>query len=385
METEGPHQPHYPERRLAPPRPHRRRLPAPQRRVTPLKVLLALVGAVLTVGLVGSAFVRPEWREGHLRLVPRFSLGEFFAELPGHLPWLAVFMVLSAAIIPLRAAQWGRTLPRPVPFAERYHLVGIGAFVHNVLPGKLGDVSRSFFLARTQRMAFVQALGSVAVCKLFEFAALMGLVALSLLGPFGEVMGRFADAARAAVAVCALLVVLVVVLARFSGPLAQRLEGQGRLPRVQVLLFNVSEGLGAARSARGMLGALLYSIGPVLAPALAYGLALRGLGIPGGVFAGAVVLGAIALGQALPGVPAGMGLYYFVTSWVARELGAEAQDAAAFSVLTHLATVLTMVAVGGVSVARRKLSWSELRRRAQVAGDAAQHLADTPDPEPARA
>jgi uncharacterized protein (TIRG00374 family) len=352
---------------------------------TAVKVLLGFIGACVSAVLIASAFYRFDLSGAGPLLVPRFSLAAFFGSLPSHLGWLALFMLLQATILPLRALQWGTTLPKRVPFRERYHLVAIGAFTHNVIPGKLGEFIRSFLMSRTHRMPFMQALGSVAVCKLLEFAALMLLVAASFIGPFGKVLGRFEAALRVAIPVCITLVFVVTLLAHYAAPLGHALERRGRMPRVQVFLHNVSEGLGTARSFRGMAKALVFSIGPVFASALAYGLALQGLGIPGGVFAGAAVLGAIALGQSTPGIPAGMGIYYFVTSWAARELGADAEGAAAFSVLTHLATVLTMVVVGGASVWKKKLKWSDLRRRAHVASDAAHHVHDVPDPEPLRA
>jgi hypothetical protein len=338
-------------------------------------VLLGVVGAVISVALISTAFFR--WNlggQGPL-LVPRFPLREFFGELPSHLIWLIPFMLLSASVIPLRALQWQQTLQRRVPFKERYHLVAIGAFTHNALPGKLGEIIRSFLLARTQRMPFLQCLGSVAVCKLLEFAALMLLVALSFLGPFAQTMTHFEKALKVALSLCIGLVALVVLLAHYARPLAHALHRRHWLPRAQNLLQHVADGLGTARSFRGMAVALVYSIGPVLAPALAYGLALRGLGIPGGLFAGAVVLGAIALGQALPGVPAGMGLYYFVTSWAARSLGASEADAAAFSTLTHLGTVISHVTVGAISVHLRKLRLKDLRRGGSLAREAAHHVA----------
>jgi uncharacterized membrane protein YbhN (UPF0104 family) len=262
-----------------------------------------------------------------------------------------------------------------VPWRERYHLVAIGAFTHNALPGKLGDFIRSFLLARTQRIPFLQALGSVVVCKLLEFTALMGLVAASFLGPFGETMAQFAGALRVAVAACGVLVVLVVLLAHYALPLARWLERKGRLPRLRHLLGHVSEGLGTARSFRGMAMALLFSIAPVLAPALGYGLGLRGIGVHGGLFAGTVVLGAIALGQSLPGIPVGMGIYYFVTSWAARSLGASPEDAAAFATLTHLGTVLSQVAVGALSVRLRGIRMKDLRKGGSLAREAANHVA----------
>lgn len=340
-----------------------------------LHALLVLVGVILSAVLISTAFFRWNLGEPGPLLIPRFSLRKFMQDLPGHLRWLIPFMLLSAAIIPLRAVQWQRTLSKRVPLRERYHLVAIGAFTHNALPGKLGEFIRSFLLSRTQRIPFLESLGSVAVGKLLEFAALMGLVALSFLGPFGETMADFAGPLRIAVGGCVGLVVLVVLLAHYSLPLARRMERKGKLPRVRHLLGHVSEGLGTARSFRGMAVALFFSIGPVLAPALAYGLGLRGIGVSGGLFAGTVILAAIALGQALPGIPAGMGIYYFVTSWAARNLGASAEDAAAYATLTHLGTVLAQVTVGALSVRLRGIRVKDLRRGGSLAREATSHVA----------
>ena len=340
-----------------------------------LKAVLALVGVVLSAVLLSTAFFRWNLKGPGPLLVPRFSLSDFVSDLPGHLVWLIPFMLLSAAIIPLRAAQWQRTLKKRVPFQERYHLVAIGAFTHNAIPGKLGDVMRSFLLSRTQRIPFVQCVGSVAVCKLLEFACLMLLVALSFAGPFGETMARYSGALRIAVSLCVGLVALVVLLAHYSAPLAGALQRRHRMPRLQSFLNHVSDGLGTARSFRGMGVALVFSVGPVLASALAYGLGMSGLGIRGGLFAGAVVLGAISLGQSTPGVPAGMGLYYFVTSWAARSLGAPAEDAAAFATLTHLGVVFSQVSVGAWSVHKRGIRLRDLRRGGRLARGAAEEIA----------
>lgn len=341
--------------------------PGPRRGSTALKVLLAVVGVVLSTILIGSTFFKLGRADGRFTLTPRFDLSTFFSDLPSQLKWLIPFILLSAAIIPLRALQWQATLPMRVAFRERYHLVGIGAFTHNVVPGKLGDLFRSFLMARTQNLPFMQALGSVLVCKLFEFAALMMLVAVGFLSPFRHVLGRFSSGLWIAIPACVGLVILVVVLAHWAGDLADWLDRRHRLPKLRGFLRNLGEGLGAARSVPGMGRVLLLSVGPVLASSLAYGVALTGLGVKGGLFAGPVVLGAIALGQLVPGLPVGTGVYYFVTSWTARELGVPAADAAAFSILTHMATVLTMTGVGAISVWRRKLSWKELRKRATEA------------------
>jgi hypothetical protein len=344
--------------------------PARQRGKLWLRGLLAGAGVLITVALISTVFVRWEVEGGRLLFIPRFPMGRFVRDLPRHLPWLLPFSLLTALTFPSRAVQWQRALRHPVPFRERYHLVAIGAFCNNALPGKLGDVIRAFLLARTWRLPFVEALGSVAVCKLMELAALMLLVAASFVGPFGATMQRFGGALRGAVAACLGLTVLVVLLARHSHSLSRWLRERKRLPRVQMFLVNVGEGLRTARSVWGLLGLLAASVLPVLAPAIGYGLGLRGLGIEGGLFAGAAVLGAIALGQSAIGVPAGTGIYYFVTSWAARSLGATEEQAAAYAALTHLATIVTQLGLGGLSVWLRKIRIGDLWRRKGLAEEA---------------
>lgn len=344
-----------------------------------VKSLLALLGVAISAVLLSTVFF--QWSfDGHGPLLtPRFSLKEFARDLPRHLTWIVPFILLSAAIIPLRAIQWQRALPKKVPLSERYHFVALGAFANNTIPGKLGDVVRAFLMARTQKLPFVTTLGSIAVCKILETAALMVLVSVALLGPFGETTQQFRGALRVAVPLLLGLVALVILLAHYAPNLAATLHRRGRLHRTQEVLIAIGQGLGAAKTFRGMFLLLLFSIGPVVAPALGYGLGLQGMGIAGGLWAGPIVLGAIALGQTAVGVPAGLGIYYFVTSWTARNLGASPEDAAAFAVLTHLSTIVAQLGVGGFSVWKRKLKLSELRRQGKEAARELRHVPQEAD------
>jgi uncharacterized membrane protein YbhN (UPF0104 family) len=332
-----------------------------------VKWLATVLGVLLTAAMVASAFF--ELQPHAPWLLPRFSGAAFLAQLPRQWPWLLGFSLLSLAVLPLRALQWQSALRKRVSFSERYHVVAMGALVHNAVPGKLGDIFRALLLSRRHGMPFAEVLGSVVVCKLLELAALLALVALSFAGPFGRSLAPFEGGARWALMLCVCGLLGAWLLAVRAEPMAGWLESRDRAPRLRTLLRQVGAGFSAARSPRSFGRALGLSVGPVVAAALAYGVGLSGLGVPGGVAAGAVVLGAIALGQATPGMPVGLGLYYLVTSWAARALGAAAEDAALFAVLTHSATVLTQVAAGAVSLRVRRFRWAELRQQlGQVAG-----------------
>lgn len=347
----------------------------PGRRRDFWKPALLVTGVLITALLASTAFFDWHLHGGAPLLTPRFSPREFLHALGSNLDWLVAFLLLSTSMLPLRALQWQRTLPRKVPFSERWHFVNIGAAVQNLLPGNLGDITRAFLLARTQKLPVVVGLGSVAVCKLLELAALVLLAASALSLPYWGRIPQLSHALGIAAWLFVGLATLVVLLARYSLPVARRLQRADALPKVQTALAQVDAGLGTARSPKGMLVALLFSIPPNLAAAVGYGIGLQAIGVKHGLFAGPIVLGLIALGQGTPGIAPGPGMYLLVTSWAARSLGAPAEDAAAFALLTNVATGVSHWVPGLISLMLRRVRWSELKQETSLAKHAAKQAA----------
>src|SRR6185503_8377869 len=117
------------------------------------KIAAAVAGLVVTALLGSTAFLKWTFQHG-VHVAARFDSHAFGAALQKNWFWLIGFTALSAAMLPLRALQWQATLDEKVPFTERWHFVNIGAAVHNLFPGNLGDVTRAFLLARTRKLPF---------------------------------------------------------------------------------------------------------------------------------------------------------------------------------------------------------------------------------------
>lgn len=333
-----------------------------------LRAFAWIAGLAASAAIAASAFVRVQRTAAGFALTPRFALGPWVNDLQNHLPWALTFGLLTASVIPLRALQWRFTLgPRPPGFLARYHAIAIGAFVHNAAPGQLGEFTRALLLSKGHGLPFFESLGSVLTGKLLELAALVAVVALALAGPLGAgLSGRLGPALGAAAGLFLALFAVAQILARRAERWSLALERRGRLPRLSAALRHLGAGLGPSRSPRRAVLALVASFGPVGASALAYGLALHGLGVPKGLFAGGVVLGAVCLGQLTPGLPIGTGMYYLTTTWAARALGASPAQAAAFAALTHLSALASQVAVGLASVILCRRPWGEVLRGARA-------------------
>jgi hypothetical protein len=347
------------------------------------RLVLVVVGALLSAGLIAFAFYRPEIADGTLRLTPRFSIGRWVAALPTHMPWVLPFMGLTATLPLLRALVWKRTIPEPVPsLRARFHALALGGLVHNAAPGRLGAFATAWVLGKQAGTPVSTALTSLLLSKLFEFGALFTISAvLALLARSRGVAGGPAKAVLVAGTVAFVAFGIAIAGARrFAPRLTARWRRRGRWPRLSATLDGLVAGLIAVRSAGRIVGGGALAILPVIAASMAYALALRHMGVDAYLLGGGVLVSAITLGQFTPGLPIGTGVYYFICTSTARALGAGADDAAALAVLSHAATAVTHLLVGIASAAAHHEGLRDLLNIRAALGRATTTPPPTPSP-----
>ena len=97
--------------------------------------------------------------------------------------WLVAACVLTVAAYWLRAWRWGEILApeAKVPTGRLFATTMVGFLAINTLPARLGELVRAYALARSERIRTATVLGSVAIERIFDLAALVAFWALSLL------------------------------------------------------------------------------------------------------------------------------------------------------------------------------------------------------------
>jgi len=142
-----------------------------------------------------------------------------------------------------------------------------------------------------------------------------------------------------------------------------------RFPRAGAAVAALAEGIAAAGSPGRLARAVALAALPALVAALAYAVALRGVGVERSLGGGAVLVAVLTFGQLTPGLPVGTGVYWSLAAWAARALGASASDAAAVAILSHAGMVAASLLVGAASALARRGDLAELfRRRREVGG-----------------
>jgi uncharacterized protein (TIRG00374 family) len=289
----------------------------------------------------------------------RFDPRGLWAVVRSH-PWaFLAATVAEAAIIPLRALQWGWLLPPgQATLRERYHAVAVGSLARNILPANAGELVRGLALSRARpELGRTRALTTVATSKMGELAAVLTCVAVAphLVQVQGALSTALTRGGEIGLLVLAGLVALALGLTRARGRI-HRLEGLlRRLPgavgrKLAVLLEELGHGAAACGSARRMFMAYLFSLPVLGASVVAYTFALGGVGAPMSVGVALVVQVVVSAGMSLPASPSGVGVYHLACIYALTSLGVGALPAAAFSLATHLIATGVNLGMGVVSL-----------------------------------
>ena len=287
-----------------------------------------------------------------------------------------------------RAYRWRFLLTpmRRIPVRRLYPVVVIGYTANNLLPMRLGELVRSYYLARRENLSTSSALGSVAVERVFDGLTLIALVALTaplllLLGEFDWTTGISQSAAIALAAVVVLafggLLAFFTLLASWPGfeaAVARLLRLiPGKPGRLAVSFFaSFVSALGILNSPRKHLALIGLSLPIWVCEFLVYFLVSYSFNIGAYFDSLGVYLLAIGLLTAtsnlatgIPSAVGGIGPFEVVAQQTLIALGIGATVAGAYSVFVHLVALWLPVNLVGIAIiivilARQSISLKQL-------------------------
>lgn len=289
-------------------------------------------------------------------------------DLPGGALWqalrqvqplyLVAGMVLLVGGVLLQALRWQRLMPGSwgVSLWQAFEAAYIGVWF-NLLPGRVGDVVRPYFLAQKKKVPFGAVVGTTVWDRLLDTLVVLPLVLYTagLPGLRQVAPGLWGTALGFAGVLCAMLLVV------FFKPTVQRYifflpqHWQAALLRLQAEFYN---GLRFAYSGRVWWRALPLSVASWGLNVLGYGLLLGGFALPAPLHtaqAAVVVTVASAFAHVVPAAGAGLGVLNYVvvvclTGLLLMHhippLPHEALMAAA-GLLLYVAVVLPDILIGG--------------------------------------
>lgn len=325
------------------PRPHRR------------THVLTVVGLVASAVFTALTFYELRYGPGGVGLSPRMDAEALARALRDvDLGAGGLFVVITVLTLPLRAWRWGLVLDPAGSLADRYHATSVGFMAINLLPARVGELTRGLVLAsRVHGLGRAQSVGSVVLVRLLDLIALTLLCfPLPLVLVVEESARPIFGTGLFTMAALSLTSLLLIRLARDRGERGGEWMASVFGARAGQLFASFCVGLGPARR-RGTLGAAILATVLVMAlSAAAYVPVIARLAPEVDPWTAAVLsLAAVSFGLAIPSAPSGIGLYHFALAYGLRGIGADPAGAAAVAIVTHLGSVVAFVGAGAVSLA----------------------------------
>jgi uncharacterized membrane protein YbhN (UPF0104 family) len=259
----------------------------------------------------------------------------------------------------------------PLPLAAHVRATAVGFMAINLLPFRIGELIRPWFLARQTGIRGTAALGTIVLERALDFAALAIIGGTILYFHSGAFPPWFRTGAYMLAGISMLPISLLValwideertmsVLTRAVRPLPGRLRAGGL-----DLITELCRGLGTLRGPKPLAVVLLYTAliwGVIYAAPFAFGLLALDVQLPPGEWLLAIfTLHAFtALAVAAPSAPGFLGVYHVACKEALALFGVAPEVAVAFGTLVHLAYWIPVTLAGALVVARAGTSLTEL-------------------------
>ncbi len=304
-------------------------------------------------------------------------------------PALVVYFIA----VYFRTLRW-RYLLGPLigrPQRALFPVVVVGYMANNILPVRLGEVVRSYYVGLREEVSPASALGTVMVERVFDVATLFFFIAVVWLLPVGDMLGRLADDLPGGtplllgLSVLPFLVVMVIVgviTAVPTGTLLRLLERLlvlapgGLRRRLLGLAEKLIVGLTVVRSPRGLATMLLLSAPVWVAETVMLGIIALGFDVRSAfandfeMIAAMMLFASIAnLALVVPAAAGGIGPFNFFGAATLVALGVADAEAGAFVLTAHIALLLPVTVLGFTFLLTDRVSLRGLLARA-TAGEA---------------
>ena len=314
------------------------------------KIALLIIGLAISAGSLFYVFADVS-AERLLASAARISPWSLVLSIV--LYWGGLVVLRTALVRSILSAGDG-----PLTFRRAYRCICIGFLANNVLPFRIGDVTRGMAVARAGQMPFSRVLGGMALERMLDFF-MAALIAFGAIMTVPAVPDRIQTTAIIAAIVLGVGFLLLMVLARLRH---EEAASGGLWAWLWNLWVRFSSGFRIMSSLRGVL---IF---------LALGLALWGFGVasmvarlasfdlPATVPASLLVFACLGFAVALPSAPGYVGVYQMAVAVALSAIGVEKEVAAAFGLYSWVVDMAVGNVAGAISMSLEGMTIGDLRR-----------------------
>jgi len=280
-------------------------------------------------------------------------------------------LAILAISLVIRTWRWHWLLSqaKTARFSSLFSSLMIGTAANMVLPARAGEFIRAYFLGRREEISKTTAFATIVVERVFDgLTILLFLLLVVILTGARNDEIKYIGYLGAAFYLGVVAGLVILYFRRdFLVRLLEALLPQSLAARIAGLLDAFLEGMQIMRNSRQLLMVVLLSLATWVGFALSFWPIMLAFdfGAPIPYYAPFLVIAFDALGLTIPGAPAGIGIFQYVTVVALRiaftlsgaELAANfGEVAASFSLVLHFSQVAPEVLIGLYCFLRENVS-----------------------------
>ncbi|MBN2527252.1 MAG: flippase-like domain-containing protein [Deltaproteobacteria bacterium] len=327
---------------------------AAARRYTPKKILIGVLGIVLSIGGLLYAFNGVEFSQ-LVETTSRIRVAPLILSIVAY--WAGV-VVARALLVKYLLRRMG-----DLPWIRAYRCLGIGFLANNVLPLRMGDLARSAAMAKAVGIPFSTVVGGVALERMLDMimVAVVGFLAIQV-APLPEKLDVLRTFITWSGIILGVAFVLLIVIARSK--MEKNILGQSRLGQfIWSYWLKFSAGFRALQDFKGVAIVMLLELflwGCALAH---FSWKLAAFDLPSGIDHSMVLLTCLGAAVALPSAPGYVGVYHAAARIAVSQMaGVEDSVAVAFALFSWVIDIICGNLVGMVSMIFEGMKFGDLKR-----------------------
>lgn len=317
------------------------------------------IGLAVSLGALFLAFRGLRWTE----------VAETLADANYGL--LAVSLGLMLVALYVRAVRWAFLFyPRKdMGVLNLFGAINVGLAFSNILPLRVGEVTRAYVIAKTENVSSAQALSTIVVERTLDTLTVVALLMVTL--PFIDAPGwAKGPALLLGVAFFALAVFLAILSANRARVMALvKWVGRFAPERFRKGLEGTAEaaidGFAVLRQPAAMLRAAGWSLVSWMTSALMIFVVLRAFGLNLPFTAALFVMAATSLGMLVPSSPGYIGVFHAIAiESLVNVFDADRDRAASYAIANHAIFYLTPLVISAAYLWRQRYTWQQVRQGA---------------------
>jgi len=281
--------------------------------------------------------------------------------------WLLAAIGVSVLIQLFRAWRWQVEL-RPlehVPLLRVWLITSVSYMAINLLPARLGELSRPWLMARKSSVSFANVVGNLVVEKTLDSLVLVLYILLGLLTTAG-LPGWVRHGALLPAALAAVLVAFVWLLwargeAFFESKVLKRLP-EKPAATVRKIVSAIVAGMRILPDKRLLATAIALSIALWSLPILSSYVMIRAFGFDVPFSAAVMIFIFIGVGAAIPNAPGMVGTFQYACILALGLFGISESQALAYGLALNAVQLLTLVTQGLIALPILGVRFGEVMR-----------------------